>query len=150
MTDSNAKDLRDGHSDSIPARVLARVLLGFFGGVFLGPASYMIIWESHDPRLPTETPAVLMGMVGFLLGGIGVALGAFTRNRVVRVVVWAIGGAGFGNVLEAIVLGGLEVGTVLTLSGLVMGIVGSVIGYRRVLPNKDGSNHAVWDAGGGR
>jgi len=56
---------------------------------------------------------------------------AYSRITPLRVVTWALAGLGTGFVLEAILAGGLEVGTWLTLSGMVLAIVFAVLGYRR-------------------
>lgn len=136
MTESDPKHDRTRREDSPEVRVVLRLFLGFFGGYFLGVVSYLMLWYSFDPRLPTETPAALAGLLGFLLGAPAVAFGAFSRSPVLRMLAWAAGGAGFGDVLLAIIAGGLAVGTVLTPSGMVMAVVGAVLGYRRVLPTR--------------
>ena len=126
-----------GREDSPEVRLLLRFVLGFFGGSFLGVVSYLVVWYSFDPRLPTETPAAISALLGFLLGAPSVAFGAFARHRFLRVLAWAAGGAGFGDILLAILAGGLEWGAVLTPSGVVMALIGAVLGYRTVPPRSE-------------
>ena len=123
--------------DSPEVRVLLRLFLGFFGGVFVSLFSYVMCWYSFDPRLPTEGPAVLAASIGFFVGGIAIALCAFSTNPVLRLIAWTLGGLGFGNVLLAVIRGGLTVGTYVTDSGLVMALSFAVIGYRTVPPSRN-------------
>ena len=134
MTETPPGDGRKHGEDSPEVRLLLRLFLGFFGGLFIAVVSYLVLWYSFDPRLPTEAPAALASLFGFLLGAPVVAFAAFARNRWIRVGAWAAGGAGFGDVLLAIIAGGLEVGTVLTPVGVIMAVVGSILGYRTVPP----------------
>jgi len=96
--------------------------------------SYLGLWYSFDPRLPTEALAIIASLFGFVLGALIVALGVFARHPLVRILAWAVGGAGFGDVLLAILAGGLGFGEVLTPVGILMTIVAAVLGYRTVAP----------------
>jgi hypothetical protein len=120
--------------DSPDVRLLLRAFLGFFGGSFLGTISFVLVWISFDPGLPTETPATIGGLIGFIAGAAAVGYFAFSRYTLLRILAWAIGGAGFGNVLLSMIAGGLSVGTFLTPSGIVLAIVGAVLGFRTVPP----------------
>lgn len=120
--------LNDKPLDPPELRAALRYLLGLLGAIFIGVATFVIVWRAVEPR--SETPAAISGLLGGLLGFTLVAIGAYARSASLRMLAWGLAGAGFGNLLMAIIRGGLPVGTWLTLSGIVMAIVGAVLGYR--------------------
>ena len=131
--DDETADL-PGREDSPGVRILLRLILGLFGGYFLGAVSYVVIWISFDPRSQNESLAVLAGLAGLVLGGAAVAFGAFNHSSGLRMLAWAAGGAGIGDILLGVIRGGLTVGAFLTPSGIVLAVVGAALGYRTLPP----------------
>lgn len=135
MAGSDPKEPVGRREDPPEVRILLRLLLGFFGGLFLGVAAVVALWSSTESR-PTPDGLVLVSV--FLLGAPAVGFGAFARNPLLRVLAWGVGGAGLGDVLLAVLVGGLGVGDYLTPMGVVLALVGAVIGYRTVPPGTKG------------
>jgi hypothetical protein len=80
-----------------------------------------MITEQHALAESSVFPALIGG-------GIAVGWASFSRLVLLRVLAWSAAGLGAGSVLEAILVGGLGVGTFVTLTGMVLGIVGAVLG----------------------
>jgi hypothetical protein len=140
-----------GRGEDVPeVRILLRVFLGIFGGLFLGVVAVVTLWSSTESR---PTPDGLVFALVLLFAAPAVGFAAFARNPLLRVLAWGAGGAGFGDVLLAVLVGGLSVGDYLTPMGIVLALVGSIIGYRTVPPGLKGdppstSNNAVNPSGG--
>lgn len=134
MIDSNRQTESAGREDPPRVRFSLRIVLGLFGGLFLSGVLFLLLWYSFDPR--RESPAAMAALLGFVLGAPAVGFGAFAPSAPVRILAWAIAGAGFGDFLLACMADGLGVGTVLTPSGLVMALVCAILGYRAVPPRK--------------
>lgn len=123
--------------DSQVVRGLLRLFLGCFGGLFLGVFAVVTLWPSTESR---PTPDARVFVCVFVIGALGVGVSAFARNPLLRALAWGAGWAGFGDLLLAVLVGGLGAGDVLTPMGIVLALVGAVIGYRTVPPtSKDDS-----------
>ena len=129
MAEGDPKDHVGGREYPREVRILLRLFLGFFGGLFLGVVAVVALWSSTESRPASDA---LVFVFAFLFSAPAVGFGAFARNPLFRVLAWGTGGAGFGDVLLAMLVGGLSVGDYLTPMGIVVGVVGVVIGYRTV------------------
>lgn len=135
MPGSDPKEPVGRCEDPPEVRILLRLFLGFFGGLFLGIVAVVALWSSTESR---PTPDGIVFVCVFLSGAAAVGFGAFARNSLLRVLAWGAGGAGLGDVLLAVLVGGLSVGDYLTPMGIVLALVGAVIGYRTVPPGPKG------------
>jgi hypothetical protein len=108
-------------------RILGRIVVGVFGGGFAMTATWVAIvaWTGH------WTLAELLAIPSWIAFGILAAYVAYAAFAPIRVASWAFAGLGFGLLLEAILSGGLPVGTWLTISGIALGLVFAVLDYRR-------------------
>jgi hypothetical protein len=131
MTEGEPKEPVGRREYPREVRILLRLFLGFFGGLFLGVVAVVALWSLTESR---PTPDALVFVFVFLFGASAVGFGAFARNPLLRVLAWGAGGAGFGDILLAVLVGGLGVGDYLTPMGIVLALVGAVIGYRTVPP----------------
>jgi hypothetical protein len=108
-------------------RTLVRIFIGIFAALFIAPAGYVAILIATQQHALAELLVIPMGLGGL----VATALSSYSRVTVLRVATWLCAGLGAGLLLEAILMGGLGVGTFITLSGLVLGPVGAIIGYRQ-------------------
>lgn len=99
----------------IPPGAMA-ILVGLFGGQYLTVLLYVFAGGLFPIGLVFFIP-----MVGFF---------ANCSNPFLRVPAYVVGGMGFGFIFTACIAGGLSVGTVLTGSSLVFGVVGLWLGIR--------------------
>ena len=135
MPSNNASEIHTPpvQNDQAGLRIFLRVILGALAGVFLACAVWVAVMVFAGGILPDRVrwaAAEIAGPVAFLPGAIAIGWLSFARNAFLRVFSWMIAGAGAGLVLEAIVGGGVPVGTFLTFSGIILGITGAVLGYR--------------------
>jgi len=103
-----------------------RIVVGLLGAIFIAPAFYVSIVMLTQQHAVAE----LSVFPTMLVGGIAVGWASFSQLVIRRVLAWSAAGLGAGLVLEAILMGGLAVGSFITLSGIILGIVGGVLGYR--------------------
>ncbi len=108
-------------------RPVGRVAIGCLGGIFGSTA----VWVAIVSMTGSWTGANLLFIPSWIVIGIVTGWTAYSGVTPLRIATWAIAGLGTGIVLEAILAGGLAVGTWLTLSGMVLGIVFAILGYRR-------------------
>jgi hypothetical protein len=108
-------------------RLAGRIVVGFFGGTFAAPALWVaIVYWTGQWNL-----AELLVIPAWIVGALVAGWTAYSSCTPMRVGAWAFAGLGIGFCLEAVLSGGLGVGTWLTLSGIVLGLVFAVLGYRR-------------------
>jgi hypothetical protein len=116
---------KEPHPRTIP-QLLVRIVVGILGAFFIAPALWVFIVIFTGQHALAE----LSVYPAMIVGGIAVGWASFSRLVFLRVVAWSSGGLGAGSVLEAILMGGLGVGTCITLSGIVLGITGAALGVR--------------------
>jgi hypothetical protein len=105
---------------------LVRIVVGILGAFFAVPAVWVLIVVFTQQH----TLAELSVYPAMLVGGLAVGWASFSRLILLRILAWSTAGLGAGLILEAILSGGLGVGTFITLSGIVLAIVGAVLGFR--------------------
>ncbi len=107
-------------------QLFVRIVLGILGAFFIAPAFWVMLMMFTGQHALAEL-SVYPAMIG---GGIMVSWTSFSRSVLLRVLAWSVAGFGAGMVLDAILTGGLAVGTFITLSGIVLGVGGAVFGIR--------------------
>lgn len=112
----------------IEVRIPLQIGIGICGGVFASSLVWVLIayqFESHG-----WAAAEIVGFLSFFVTAPVIGGCAYSKNFEIRTAAWLAGGMGLGNILMAILAGGLAVGTVLTGSGAILGFVAAIIGYR--------------------
>lgn len=145
MTDEKPTKDKRPRADAPEARVALRLVLGFFGGLFVAVATYIAVRGVIAEQ--QEQFAEIAAMLGLLLGAPVIAFAAFSQNVALRIAAWSIAGAGLGNALLAFAAGGVIAGDFFTPGGMVMAVVGVVLGYRTVPSGSDSSDPLQSDAG---
>lgn len=113
--------------DPDPFRPVGRVAVGCFAGLFSSAAIWVLIVSMMEKWTVAEALVIPSWICVAILSG----WTAYSSLTLVRVGTWALAGLGMGLVLEAILAGGLDVGTWLTPSGIILGVVFAILGYRR-------------------
>lgn len=140
MTDEKTKKDKGPRADAPEARVALRLVLGFFGGLFVSVATYIAVCGAIDQQ--KEQFAEIAAMLGLLVGAPVIAFAAFAQNVALRIAAWSIAGAGLGNALLAFAAGGVIAGDFFTPGGMVTAVVGAILGYRTVPPGSDSTDPA--------
>lgn len=113
-------------SDGTIPPPIVRWGVGLLAAFFVAPASYVLIILASSQHTLGEL-SVLPAMI---IGGLAAGWLSYSRLALPRVIAWSVAGLGAGLVLEATLRGGLGVGTFITLSGIVLGFLGAVLGFR--------------------
>src|SRR4051812_37736425 len=113
-------------SDGTIPPPIVRCVVGILAAFFVAPASYVLIILASNQHTVAEF-SVLPAMI---VGGLAAAWVSYSRFVLPRMIAWSVAGLGAGLVLEATLRGGLGVGTFITLSGIVLGILGAILGFR--------------------
>ncbi len=122
-------------TDAPEARVALRLVLGFFGGLFVAVSTHLAIRGNGDPL--RERFAGVAAILGLMLGGTVIGLAAFAQHVALRVAAWSTAGAGLGNGILAFAVGGILSDDFFTPGGMVMAVVGAWLGYRTIPPDAD-------------
>lgn len=107
-------------------RPVVRAGVGFMGGMYIS----CWVWVLAAVGAEQHWLAELLIFPSFVLGGIAAGWAAFASFVPLRVVAWASAGLGSGLFLDALLAGGLGLGTVVTPSCVVLGFVFAVVGLR--------------------
>lgn len=107
-------------------RLAVRVWVGIFGGQLLSAASWSVIAaNTQDRALAGQQYLPTMAVGAVIVGSL-----TYSRFAFLRVVAWIIGGLGTGLAINACILIDDRMGAWLTPTGLLLGCVFAIIGYR--------------------
>jgi hypothetical protein len=123
---SSQRGRTSAHKGGSAGRLVTRLLLGGFGGLFIAA----VVWTIAARLTDSWSKAESYSLLAMVAGSIIVACAAYTRSRIVSSLAWCLGGLGVGLVLQSILAGGLGVGTSVTPIGIVISVPAGIFGWR--------------------